>query len=53
MECRKMIMMNLFAEQQWRHRHRGQTYGHGQGKEGEVGMNGESSMEICTLPYVK
>ena len=48
-----MIMMNLFAEQQYRHRHRGQTYGHGQGKEGEAGMNGDSSMKICTLSYIK
>ena len=31
MESRKMILMNLFAGQQWRHRHREQTYGQGQG----------------------
>ena len=29
MEYRKMVLMNLFARQQWRHRHREQTYGHG------------------------
>ena len=29
------IWMKLFAGQQWRHRHREQTCGHGEGKEGE------------------
>ena len=28
METRKMVLMNLFAEQQWRHRHREETFGH-------------------------
>ena len=43
MESRRMIPMNLFAVQQWRNRHRGQTYGHGErGGEGE--MYGESNM---------
>ena len=28
MESRKMVLMNLFAWQQWRNRHREQTYGH-------------------------
>ena len=27
MESRRMVLMNLFAEQQWRHRHREQTCG--------------------------
>ena len=40
-----MMMMNLFARQQWRCRHREQTCGHG--------MNGESCMEMYTPPYVK
>ena len=31
MEFRKMVVMNLFAKQQWRYRYREQTYGHGQG----------------------
>jgi len=31
------------AEQQWRCRHREQTYGQGQGKEGDGGMNAENS----------
>ena len=44
MESRKMVLKNLFAGQQWRNRHREQTYGHGErGGEGE--MHGESSME--------
>ena len=29
MESRKMILMNLFAGQQWKCRHREQTYAHG------------------------
>ena len=37
MESRKMVMMNLFAGQQWRNRYREQTYGHGErGGEGET-----------------
>ena len=28
MKSRQMALMNLFAEQQWRHRHWEQTYGH-------------------------
>ena len=37
MESRKMVLNNLFAEQQWRNRHREQTYGHGEkGGEGEM-----------------
>ena len=28
MESRKVVLMKLCAGQQWRHRHRGQTYGH-------------------------
>ena len=43
---RKMVLMNLFTEEQWRHRHREQTYGHGgREEEGEGRMYGESSME--------
>ena len=41
MESRKIVLMNLFAGQQWRCRHREQTYGHG-GRGGEGGTNGES-----------
>ena len=39
-----MVLQNLFARQQWRNRHRKQTYGHGEG-EGEDEMYGESNME--------
>ena len=47
-----MVPMNLLAGQQWRNRHREQTYGHGErGGEGE--MHGESNMEayitICKI----
>ena len=39
-----MVPKNLFAGQQWRNRHREQTYGQGErGEEGE--MYGESNME--------
>ena len=54
MESRKMVLMNLFAGQEWRFRHREQTYGHGgRGEEGESGMSGQRSMEAYILPYVK
>ena len=33
MESRKIVMMNLFARQQWRNRHTEQTYGHERGDE--------------------
>ena len=50
MECSKMVLMNLFAGQQWRNRHREQTYGHGErGGEGE--MYGESNMETYITIY--
>ena len=51
MESRKMVLMNLFAEQHWRHRE--QTYGQGQGEEGEGEKNGKSSVGAYTLTYVK
>jgi len=39
-----MVLKNLFTGQQWRNRHREQTYGHGErGGEGE--MYGKSNME--------
>ena len=45
-------MKNLFGGQQWRNRHREQTYGHGE-REGENEMYGESNMEtyitICKI----
>ena len=47
-----MAPKNLFAGQQWRNRHREQSYGHGErGGEGE--MCGESNMEtyitVCKI----
>ena len=52
MESRKTVLMNLFSEQQWRYRHREQTYGHGLG-DGEGGMYEDGNTETYTLPYVK
>ena len=40
MESRKMVLMNLFARQQWRCRHREQTYEHGAGGR-RRGINGD------------
>ena len=48
MEPRKMVLMNLFAGQQWRHGHREQTCEHREGVGGEGGTNGECSMETHT-----
>ena len=50
MESRKMVLMNLFAGQQWRNSHREWTYGHSQwggGGGGEGEMYGGSNMESC------
>ena len=52
MQSRKMVLKNVFTEQQWRNRHREQTYGLGaRGREGE--MYGKSNMEtyitICKI----
>ena len=47
-----MVLKNLFAGQQWRNRHRKQTYGHGQRGE-ERKTYGESNMEtyitVCKI----
>ena len=48
MEPIKMILKNLFTGQQYRNRHREQTYGHGE-RGGESEMYGKSNME--TLHY--
>ena len=43
-----MVLKNLSAGQQWRNRHREQTYGHRErGGEGE--MYGESNMETYII----
>ena len=46
MESRKVVLNNLFTEQQWRNRHREQIYGHGE-RGGEDEMYGKSNMETC------
>ena len=47
MESRKMVLKNLFTGQQWRNRHREETYQHGErGGEGE--MYEKSNMETYT-----
>ena len=44
MESRKMVLKNLFIGQQWRNRHREQTYEHDE-RRGEGEMYAESNME--------
>ena len=41
MESRKMVLIKVFAGQQWRPRHREQTYGHG-----EVGWGGRRGWDV-------
>ena len=52
MESRKMVLKNLITGQQWRNRHREQTYGHGE-REGGREMYGKNNMEtyisICKI----
>ena len=47
-----MVLKNLFTGQQWRNRHREQTYEHGE-RGGESEMYGKSNMEtyitICKI----
>ena len=50
MESRKLVLMNLFARQQWRNGHREQTYGHEESR-GEGEMYGESPMETYITVY--
>ena len=52
MESRKMVLKNLFTGQQWRNRHREQTYGHREkGGEGEMyeKRNLETYITICKV----
>ena len=45
-----MVLKTLFTGQQWRNRHREQTYGHGErGGEGE--LYGKSNMKIYITMY--
>ena len=48
MESRKMVLMNLFAGQQWRHKENRLLNTGGGGEQGEGATNGESSMETYT-----
>ena len=52
MESRKMVLNYLLTRQQWRSRHREQTYGPGE-RGGQGGMYGKSNMEtnitICKI----
>ena len=52
MESRNTVLLNSFAGQQGRHRHREQTYGHSKGVGREGGKYEESNMETYILPYV-
>ena len=45
-----MVLKNLFTGQQWRNRHREQTYGHGE-REGEGEMYGKRNMETYITIY--
>ena len=40
MESRKIVLMNLFAGPQWRHRHREETCGHSKGRRGRDKFRG-------------
>ena len=47
-----MILKNLFSGQQWRNRHREQTYRHGErGREGEMygKSNTETDITLCKI----
>ena len=51
-ESRKMVLKDLLMGQQWRNRHRQQTYGHGErGGEGEMyrKSNMETYITICKI----
>ena len=47
-----MLLMKVFAGQQWRHRHREQINGHGSGQERKGGCMETVTWKL-TLPYVK
>ena len=49
MESRKMVLMNLLAGQQWRHRNREQTCGHSGARRGwdELRIAGKIHIAIC------
>ena len=47
-----MVLKNLFTGQQWRNRHREQTYGHSRKGEERVRCMERVTWKL-TLPYVK
>ena len=47
-----MVLMNLFAGQQWRSRHREQTYRHGRGRRESVRPMEKVTWKL-PLPYAK
>ena len=51
MESRNMVLMNLFAEQQWRHRQKTDLWTQLVEQEGEGGMYGESNVETYITIY--
>ena len=48
-----MVLMRLLGGQQWRCRHRGQTYGHGAGGGGVGETMERAAWKHITLPYGK
>ena len=45
-----MVLKNLFTGQQWRNRHKEQTYGHGErGGEGEMYGKNNDEGDICVI----
>ena len=48
MESRKFILMKLSAGQQWKHRHREETYGHGRGRKERVGCTERVTWTLTT-----
>ena len=53
MKSRKMVLKNLLTGQQWRNRHREQTYGHGGEERREKARGMERVTWKLILPYVK
>ena len=53
MESRKMVLINLFAVQQWKNRHREQTYRHSGKERKERVKCMERVTWKLTLPYAK
>ena len=52
MESKKVVLMNLPARQQWRNRHKEQTYGHRERGAERVRCLERATWKL-TLPYIK